>query len=353
MSKEIFVLGLGLACLAMLAWGFRYLPRERWQFLACLPRTPREGGGWLGLNLTWYGLLLANAQVLGAALFLFLMAAAGAPWWMTSLLLAGIVLLCLPASRILARLVEKKAHTFTVGGASLVGILSAPVLVWLGNLLASGLVRDGSAPLPLLPTCAALLTAYALGEGLGRLACISFGCCYGRPLRDCPPWLAGLFARAHFVFHGPTKKIAYASGLEGQPVVPVQALTALVHLAAALAGAYLFLKEAYAAALLSAGLTTQLWRVLSEFLRADYRGGGRLSAYQVFALLAAVVVSLLAWLLDVAQAAAPDLARGLAELWAPGPLLLLESLWLIMFVYYGRSRVTSSSLNFFVALERV
>ena len=32
--------------------------------------------------------------------------------------------------------------------------------------------------------------------------------------------------RHHFVFTGPTKKIAFASGLEG---VPVQAMTATVH----------------------------------------------------------------------------------------------------------------------------
>jgi hypothetical protein len=33
---------------------------------------------------------------------------------------------------------------------------------------------------------------------------------------------------------------------------------------------------------------TQVWRFLSEFLRADYRGSGRISAYQVMALFAAV-----------------------------------------------------------------
>lgn len=352
MSNELFLLALGLACGVMLGWGFRHLPRERWQFLACLPLAQGEDGGWRGLNLTWYGLLLANAQALAAALLLLLMAAMGTAWWQTAVLLAGLCALCLPASRLLAGLVEKKAHTFTVGGASLVGILAAPLLAWLGNLLA-GPTPGGPDPFPPLPTCAALLTAYALGEGLGRLACISFGCCYGRPLRDCPPWLARLFSRAHFVFHGPTKKIAYASGLEGQPVIPVQALTALVHLAAALAGTYLFLRGAYAASLMVSGLTTQLWRAFSELLRADYRGGGRLSAYQVFALLAAGVILGLGFALPASSQVAPNLGHGLSELWSPGPLLLLEGLWTVMFVFYGRSRVTSSRLNFFVARDRI
>jgi hypothetical protein len=358
LSNELFIVVLGLACAAMLAWGFCHLPGERWQFLACLPLGRQEDGGWRGLNLTWYGLLLANAQALAAALMLLLMAARGTAWWQSAALLAGLCALCLPASRVLAGLVEKKAHTFTVGGASLVGILAAPLLAWLGNRLAGDGAGQG-VPFPLLATCAAMVTAYALGEGLGRLACVSFGCCYGRPLRDCPPWLARLFARAHFVFHGPTKKIAYASGLEGLPVIPVQALTALIYLAAALAGTYLFLRGSYAASLLVAGLTTQLWRAASEFLRADYRGGGRLSAYQVFALLAAGLILVLGWTLSGPGAgisglsAPPTLTQGLAELWAPGPLLLLQAFWSIMFVFYGRSRVTSSSLSFFVAPERI
>jgi len=38
----------------------------------------------------------------------------------------------------------------------------------------------------------------------------------------------------HFTFHGKTKKIAYASQMEGIKVVPIQAITAIVYLMAVL-----------------------------------------------------------------------------------------------------------------------
>ena len=50
---------------------------------------------------------------------------------------------------------------------------------------------DGS--LPVLPTLAALAVGYAFGEGIGRLACISYGCCYGKPLRTCGPRVKKIF----------------------------------------------------------------------------------------------------------------------------------------------------------------
>lgn len=345
MSHAQFIALAALACAALLAWGFRHLPGARWQFLACVPLAEEAPGHWRGLNLTWYGLLSANAQALAAAWLMLLAATLGVPWTAVGALLAALCALCLSGSRWLARLVEKKAHTFTVGGATFLGMLLAPGMFWLAN---QGLAWAGGAGAPLLCWCAALAVAYALGEGLGRLACISFGCCYGRPLEDCPPWLGRLFARANFVFRGEHKKIAYASGLEGRRVVPVQALTAVIHTGAALAGTYLFLGGHFAASLLTAGLTTQLWRVASEFLRADFRGGGRLSAYQWMALATAAWLGGLAWLLPGGGQAPPDLARGLATLWAAGPLVLLQGTWLAAFLYYGRSRVTASRLSFSV-----
>ncbi|MFH1477455.1 MAG: hypothetical protein ABIH24_08210 [Verrucomicrobiota bacterium] len=39
----------------------------------------------------------------------------------------------------------------------------------------------GSAAAAMLYLLGAVAPAYALGKGIGRLACISFGYCYGRP----------------------------------------------------------------------------------------------------------------------------------------------------------------------------
>ncbi|MFH1057716.1 MAG: prolipoprotein diacylglyceryl transferase family protein, partial [Pseudomonadota bacterium] len=307
MTNEVFIALAALACAALLTWGFTRLPGEGKQFLACLPLAKEGPGQWRGLNITWYGLLSANAQAAAAVLFLLLMTSLGLAWSGVAGLLVALTTLCLGGSRWLAQVVEKKAHTFTVGGASFLGLVAAPALFWLANL-ALGLMDQPGAPL--ICWAAALTSAYALGEGLGRLACISFGCCYGKPLDQCPPWLQKLFAKASFRFRGDTKKIAYASGLEGQPVLPVQAVTAVILVAAALAGAYLFLRGAFAASLVVGGVTSQLWRVASEFLRADFRGDGRFSAYQYMALAAALWLGLLAWLLPAAPAAMPDLALG-------------------------------------------
>ncbi len=349
MSNEMFIVLVALATGGLLAWGFRNLPSERFQMLASLPMVKQDPGTWRGINLTWYGLLSANAQALAATWLLLLMSALGVPWLTTAGLIVVLVTLCIPGSHWLAQLVEKKAHTFTVGGASFLGLVAAP---WLGWLVRRLLARPGEPDFPVLAWCAAITSAYALGEGLGRLACISFGCCYGRPLNQCHPILRRLFSRAHFVFQGHTKKVAYASGWEGQAIFPIQAISACVNLAAALASAYLFLRGAYAGALLTSALVTQLWRVASEFLRADFRGAGRFSAYQKLALAGAVWSVGLAIFLP-SSGAEPRLELGLASIWAPGPLLLVQVVWVASFAYYGLSRVTTSKISYSVIVDNV
>ncbi len=44
----------------------------------------------------------------------------------------------------------------------------------------------------------------------------------------------------------------------------------------------IFLKGSIMAAFVVSSLTALLWRVYSEILRADYRGKGRASVYQIF-----------------------------------------------------------------------
>jgi hypothetical protein len=205
----------------------------------------------------------------------------------------------------------------------------------------------------LLPALAAMGVAYGFGEGLGRLACISFGCCYGKPLAHTGPWMQRLFARFHFVFRGETKKIAYAGNLAGEKVVPIQAVTAMLYTGVGLAGMLLFLHGAYSAALVLTLGVTQLWRVLSEALRADWRGGGRLSAYQWLALLSLpYALAAIAWL-PAAPLPTPDLLLGLEALWHPGMMLFLIALWAAVFLFYGRSEVTGSRLSLYVCHDRI
>jgi len=269
MSDFTFIAGLALFLSVLLLWGFKHLPEERWQMMAVVPKIKNEEGQWEGVNLTFYGVFVSLAYVLAACMYFVLMGSLLVPAPVSLSLILLVLLICVPASRLVARVVEKKRFTFTVGGASFFGILSYPFLVWAVNLWGES---HGSVKLSLLPSYAALALSYAMGEGIGRLACISFGCCYGKPLAQCHPILQRLFTRRGFVFWGRTKKISYESGLEGTLVLPIQAITATVFVFAGLLGGWLFLKTCFLASLIVAVGITMGWRSISEFLRADHRG---------------------------------------------------------------------------------
>jgi hypothetical protein len=48
-----------------------------------------------------------------------------------------------------------------------------------------------------------------------------------------------------------------------------------------------------------------------------------------------------------------DLATGLAALWDPGVIIVLQALWASMFLYTGWSMVTGSVLSFHVHRDRI
>ncbi len=346
MTNELFVLFLLIVFGLMLGWGFRVLPRDGWQMLATVPIRPSGNGQWQGVNLTWYGLLTANAYLVGLLLLIVLLGAAEVPLIGALLVALGLLILCIPASRLIARIVEGKAHTFTVGGAVFVGISAAP---WIVQLVS----RITAEQLPVLTMLAAISIAYACGEGLGRLACISFGCCYGKPVAQCAPLAQHFFARWNFSFHGETRKISYASGLEGEPVVPIQAITALLYVGVGLLGTELFLHGKYLAAFAVTIIVTQLWRVISELFRADFRGNNKFSVYQIMSLVAIPYALGCAIYFNSVSTAKPQLELGLVDLWQPGTLLFLQLIWLALFLYTGRSTVTGANLSFHIHRERI
>lgn len=347
MANEIFLLGLGLGCALLLAWGFKALPQERWQILAAVPMHKHGDGAWRGVNLTFYGLFTANAMAVATIILVIMLGSLGLSLREVGVVLLPLISLSASAARLVARVVEKKPYTFTVAGAFFVGLIAAPWLV-----LAANLALGSDIKLPVLAVCSALAVAYAFGEGLGRLACISFGCCYGKPLDQCPPGMQKLFAHHSFSFRGATKKVAYESGLEGARLVPVQALTAMLYLACGLASLYLFLLGWFALALMLCLSVTQGWRAFSEFMRADFRGGGRLTAYQWMALISVAYGGLMAlWLPK--ESLDPVLFEGLALLWNPWIFIMLQGLWVAVLWYTGRSKVTASTISFMVMQDRI
>jgi hypothetical protein len=147
---------------------------------------------------------------------------------------------------------------------------------------------------------------------------------------------------------GKTKKVAYAGGLEGQKVFPVQALTSCLYVGVGLAGILLFLTSHFLAAFLLPLFTTQCWRSISETLRADYRGTGKVTRYQIMSVLSTLYALGIPLFIPTVPTTPPQILTGLQTLWHPGMILFLQVLWLAVLLYTGRSMVTGSTLTFHV-----
>ena len=345
MSNLTFLIGcVAIAALA-LPLAFRLLPRERWQFLATIPLR-RQASGWSGLNFTSYGFISATASFAAVFMYAVMLGAAGVPAVGIALSALAFLLVCAPAAKLIAWWVEGDKDTFTVGGASFVGILMMPAVVWLLN---QAYAHRSDVTFELWPLLGAMGVAYVIGEGIGRLACISFGCCWGTPLHEAAPWLQRLFARFHFRFDGCTRKIHYRGKLGDTAVIPVQALTSTLFIGVGIAGAALFLSGRLASAFVLTLVTSQVWRVVSEIFRADPRGGRTFTVYQAMALAAAVYVVGIAVVARGGGVVEPLMvAAGLAPLWSPTTLLAGQALWVTMFLYMGTSTVSGAHLEYFV-----
>lgn len=329
------------------AWAFCHLPAEHWQVLATVPRRRDARGVWRGVNFTWYGALTANAYLLAVIAFVALMVAVQTALTPLVLVLAFTLAVCVPASRFMSRMIDKKPFGFTVAGAYTVGaIVMPPFALALNSFL-------GEQAIPLAPLLAAAGIAFVLGEGAGRLACISFGCCYGVPLIECPQAFQRLLCWRGFRFTGPIKKAVYEGRLEGVLLVPIQAVTAVALTTTAFLAGAMFLAGWFRTAFVVAVVVSQLWRFVSEWFRADERGAGRFTAYQWMALGLVAYSLFAAGMLPESAPPAISLSAALAELWTPGALLTLQGLWVAIFSYTGRSQTTAATLHLHVCHDRI
>jgi len=352
MIGNYLVIGsIGLLCRAAILWGRKALPRERWQFFASIPVSKGDDGVWKAVNITWYGLILSTSAVFAVALCLAMLGAVAVPPAAGLSLMALLLLVCVPAAGLVARVVERKPATLTIGGAAFVGGIIVPFLVLLLNRCASGLL---GAEIPMEQALAACAVSFLFGEGIGRLACLSYGCCYGRPVEEYRGLPGRLFAWSGVVFEGANKKISYASGLEGRKVVPIQLITMLASSWAGVVTLVLYAGGRPIAAYLTATAFAGSWRILSEFFRNDYRGGGKVSAYQIMSGLAIVygaAVALHPW--GRASTPSVDLARGLLSLWSPVVMTALIAVWCGLVLFTGISRTTYSLVRFRLHRDRI
>jgi len=340
MENILFITVLSIIFVPFLWWSFVQLPLEKWQIIASVPVRKTDNGSWNGINYTYYGFFVASAQSFAVIMMLVLTMSIGMSPGTVFLSIVGILAACIPSSRFVALLFEKRAHTFTVAGASFVGLICTPFLLLLMN-------AGGFFFVPIMPFLAAVSIAYAFGEGIGRIACISFGCCFGKSVHDMGRTGRRLFRRMNFVFGGQTKKVAYEGGLENCEVVPVQAITSVIYIATGIGATCLFLASFYRLSFLLAIIVTQLWRCYSETLRADYRGGTSISPYQIMALLSIFCVAVTAYIFGPYQGSElPQITRGLKGLASPLVIFFIQGVWLVVFLYFGKSSVTGADISF-------
>src|SRR5262249_9349250 len=176
--------------------------------------------------------------------------------------------------------------------------------------------------------------------------CISFGCCYGVSIDAAHPAVQKLLGGRHFVFSGEMKKISYASGMQGIQVVPIQAMTSIIYILPGLIATFLFLKGSFGVAFMLTIAVTQGWRLPSETLRADYRGGGRISPHKSMGFLA--FLPPFPFLPLLPAEAFPTVAppAGMEAAWHPAVVLFLQGLWALVFLLLGKSMVTGAEISF-------
>jgi hypothetical protein len=349
MANWLFVAILALLLTPVYLWSFKFLPGERWQIICSVPMHKNEGGAWDGLNLTYYGFFNALALCAGVALVFILTASAGIDFKVFAATIITVLGICLPASRVIAGWVEKKPHTFSVGAASFLGIVAGP---WLVLLVASLARKWLGIQIETMAIVSALIIGYTLGEGVGRLACVSFGCCYGKPIDQMSPTIKRFLSWATFTYVGQTKKIAYAHQFDGEKIFAVQAITVVLYTACALAATLLYLYGAYAWAFFLCLLITQAWRFASEFMRADYRGQQKISVYQIMSLLT-IPYGLMMLVFFPSTGPVANVLAGLQSLWDPSVIIFLQIMGVVMFLRTGRSRTTGAGIRFHVNQDRI
>jgi phosphatidylglycerol:prolipoprotein diacylglycerol transferase len=250
------------------------------------------------LALSFYGLAVALGVLAGMALV-----SLTAPWrGLSAAVLQDFCFWMVLAGLIGSRLAYVAFH-WPEFAADWPGILA----YWRGGLMFQGGLAGALLVAPFFlkkerlafwPTADVLAPSLALGQALGRLGCLSAGCCHGLPLPPGASW--GLTF--------PPGSQAPA-GLPLWPTQPVEAfflaLLALGLMAALRAP--LFRRPGRVAALYLAGAGAL--RLVLEFFRGDYRGEALLNLPPT-TLAAALTLALGLWLLA--------LRRGGATL-APGP----------------------------------
>ena len=332
-----------------LVWGIKTLPAERWQMIAAVPMAKNGNGEWQGLNLTFYGFFSATASTFGVALMIVLLSSIGTSLLTAAAVIATMMAICVPASKVLARVIEGKRNTFTIAGAAFVASLILPpgmVLVQRGlwrvvqhqDLRVAGAgggrncvraVRgdrqDGVPELRLLLWQAAERSESAAGADVFTLSA-------GVPWQHQE---SGVRLRTG----GRTTDSGADDYLAGVYAVWTGGLGILSSWTLAAGGTCASVGDME----LEGAIGMFARRLSRKF--ADFRVSG----------MALIAMGYLTLTLSIipGDGLTPNLMAGLVQVTSASVIVPLQLLWMGLFLYYGRSRVTGSVVSFHVVAERV
>ncbi len=326
-----FILGISLIIL----WGLKNFHKDNYQFLVVIPYKKLKDNVYRGLNITFYGIITAFSYTVSVFIFISLIKLIEFPEEGAYFLVIVILVVGFPSSKILAYLIENRKNTLTVGGAIFVSaIISVPtvflVIVYL-NLDINQYF---------LPILTSLSISATLGEGIGRLACLSFGCCYGKPMKQ----INFLPSLLKVKFNSSTKKAVYDSNYVNVELLNIQGLVVIVYTFIALSSILLFISQKYYIAFILTFIIPPLIRFFSEFLRDDHRGSTKISIYQVFS----IILSLygLFFLLLFYKRFNTVIELNINLTYSLIDLVVLASIFFITFWHTGISKVTDSEIKF-------
>ena len=71
------------------------------------------------------------------------------------------------------------------------------------------------------------------------------------------------------------------------------------------------------------------------------------------AIISVIYLGAFVLLMPITVPIVPGLSAGFAQVTSASVILLLQLAWIALFLYYGRSRVTASTLSFHVVANRI
>lgn len=234
-----------------------------------------------GLILTLYGPLMGLALA-SLCLITFFLSPVSASLRLLSLSLILIILFAILFARILSLIFEDTISAFLQNPVRVFfrpgfwlygGFLGSAIGLLIARLL--GLVSD------LTTVATSICIALPLYEGISRLGCHTYGCCYGQPVGDpaeesCVVSVLLKVFRPVVYTSASAAAVRLDSGLQNIPLLPIQLISSALFFTQFavvwILGVHLRILDIQQVAGLSLALhaLTRLW---TESLRRDFRGG--------------------------------------------------------------------------------